>query len=158
MPVSAAPDLHGYLDAAKTKYGITSGDIGTCELCHINPLGGGTRNGYGEAFNGIATHAADPAQAFADIELLDSDGDTFNNITEIQALTFPGDANSKPAETAIIIEKQTMPNGDPQSFTFTGDVSGSLSDGQTAKKIVTPGTYSVDRDCACGLDALEHRL
>ena len=32
----------------------------------------------------------------------------------------------------IIVEKQAMPDGDPTSFTFIGDVAASLSDGQTA--------------------------
>src|SRR5690606_17286985 len=42
----------------------------------------------------------------------------------------------------ITIEKQTLPDGDAQSFSFAGDVSGSLSDGQTATQSVVPGSYS----------------
>ncbi len=42
----------------------------------------------------------------------------------------------------IIIEKQTLPDGNTvQSFSFSGDVSGSLKDGQTAEQAVVPGTY-----------------
>ncbi len=42
----------------------------------------------------------------------------------------------------IIIEKQTLPDGDLASFSFSGDVSGSLTDGQTADAVVIPGTHS----------------
>ena len=42
----------------------------------------------------------------------------------------------------IEIEKQTAPNGSAQSFTFTGDVGGALSDGQNAGAGVAPGQYS----------------
>ena len=42
----------------------------------------------------------------------------------------------------IIIEKQTLPDGDPQSFTFAGDVSGMLTDGQMAMTDVAPGQYT----------------
>src|SRR5262245_10489935 len=43
----------------------------------------------------------------------------------------------------IIIEKQTLPDGASGSFTFTGDVTGSLSDGQQAfTDNLLPGTYT----------------
>lgn len=142
-PVFAAPDNPGYLAAANSKYpGISGTQLDSCTLCHtaipnLNP--------YGTAFANIPTHGANPNQAFVDIELLDSDNDGFDNITEINALTFPGDPNSKPpvAETAIIVEKQTTPNNDPETFTFTGGINANLSDGQMAKEVVTPGQYSV---------------
>lgn len=43
----------------------------------------------------------------------------------------------------LIIEKQTLPDGASDSFTFTGALPGSLTDGQTMLKSVTPGTYTV---------------
>ena len=42
----------------------------------------------------------------------------------------------------IIIEKQTLPDSDPADFTFTGDVAGTLSDGETAMADVAPGQYT----------------
>jgi uncharacterized cupredoxin-like copper-binding protein len=58
--------------------------------------------------------------------------------------------NTKRGE--IIIEKQTLPNGDPQSFSFAGDVSGSLSDGQQASEEVVPGSYSSTETVPAGWD------
>lgn len=68
--------------------------IANCALCHVNPGGGGTLTSYGNAFaNG---------HSFTTIEGLDSDGDTFANLTEIMALpqTYPGNAASFPAPAA----------------------------------------------------------
>src|SRR5205823_5224464 len=42
----------------------------------------------------------------------------------------------------ITIEKQTLPDGSLATFNFSGDVSGTLSDGQTATQEVIPGTYT----------------
>ena len=42
----------------------------------------------------------------------------------------------------IVIAKVTDPANDPASFVFTGDVSGSLSDGGSASAEVVPGNYS----------------
>ena len=53
---------------------------------------------------------------------------------------------------SITIEKQTLPNGDAQSFTFTGDVAGSLSDGQTATESVVPGQYTSTEAVPSGWD------
>jgi len=69
-----------------------AGALSTCQLCHINPAGGGARNPYGVDF-------ASAGHNFAAIESLDSDGDTFNNGTEINAGTWPGDGTSHPAIT-----------------------------------------------------------
>ena len=52
----------------------------------------------------------------------------------------------------IEIEKQTLPNADPASFTFTGDVAGSLSDGQSAGQNVAPGNYSSTETIPAGWD------
>ncbi|MBI4038117.1 hypothetical protein HY387_00480 [Candidatus Daviesbacteria bacterium] len=42
----------------------------------------------------------------------------------------------------ITIEKQTIPDGDPAEFIFTGNVAGTLGDGDTATEEVVPGVYS----------------
>ena len=90
MPVTmeARPE---YLDLFRATY-PTSSVIATCALCHIDPAGGGPRNSYGTAFENTGRNAL----AFRVIENLDSDGDTFSNIAEITALTFPGNALSFP--------------------------------------------------------------
>ena len=44
----------------------------------------------------------------------------------------------------IIIEKQTLPAGDSAIFEFTGDVAGTLSDGDSAYMEVVAGTYKAE--------------
>jgi hypothetical protein len=49
--------------------------------------------------------------------------------------------NTKPG--TIIVEKQTVPDGAPDLFTFSGDAAGSISDGQQiVVSGLEPGTYS----------------
>lgn len=95
----SASAFPGYLNAAKNRYPNISGTpLDSCVLCHTNSAGG-PRNPYGEDFENQPNHGADPEGALAAIEQLDSDNDTHNNITEIMALSFPGDANSTPPAT-----------------------------------------------------------
>jgi|GEM_PF-1605287 len=43
----------------------------------------------------------------------------------------------------IVVEKQTLPDGDLQNFTFTGDLAGTIADGETISVInLLPGRYS----------------
>ena len=53
---------------------------------------------------------------------------------------------------SITIEKQTVPDGSTQAFSFAGDVSGSLTDGQTATQNVTPGQYTSTETVPAGWD------
>jgi hypothetical protein len=64
--------------------------IDTCSLCHTSTSGNAPRNVYGAAF-------ASNGHSFIAIETLDSDGDGFTNVQEINALTFPGNATDYPA-------------------------------------------------------------
>jgi hypothetical protein len=50
----------------------------------------------------------------------------------------------------LIVEKQTVPNGAPGNFTFTGTAAGTISDnGQIVVADLTPGTYtSIENDPA----------
>jgi hypothetical protein len=43
----------------------------------------------------------------------------------------------------IEVEKQTLPDGDPETFGFTGDITDILGDGDVAGVAVAPGQYSV---------------
>jgi len=69
--------------------------IDACNLCHNSPAGGDARNPYGLDFQAsVGTDAG--GHNFSAIESLDSDGDSFTNIAEINALTFPGNESDHP--------------------------------------------------------------
>ena len=80
------------LNSAIAKYPhINNTTIDSCNLCHTsNPP---DLNPYGQAYldNGRST------SAFGAIENIDSDGDGYTNIIEINALTFPGNPASFPS-------------------------------------------------------------
>ena len=86
-----------YWDQFNLNYGTggvpdydSAGSLGNCLTCHTS---GSTRNSYGADFRSNN-------HDFSLIEFLDSDGDGADNITEIQAGTFPGDSTSTPVVTA----------------------------------------------------------
>ena len=82
-----------YMNQFTTLYPATvSSRLNSCVLCHLSASGGGSRNAYGEAFRSAG-------HSFTAVENLDSDGDGHTNIQEINALTFPGDATSRPASS-----------------------------------------------------------
>lgn len=83
-PAAAVPD---YLVTFRTTYPAAVGSrIDSCNLCHRNIP---QLNPYGHAFKNAN-------QTYPPIESLDSDGDGATNVTEIGALTFPGDPNDAP--------------------------------------------------------------
>jgi hypothetical protein len=88
----------GYLTQFNSKYGTAGTALDTCSVCHTNVP---SRNPYGSAY-GSNSHN------YTTIEPLDSDGDGFSNIAEINARTFPGNASSKPATTDTIVPTVTV--------------------------------------------------
>ncbi|WP_292467450.1 PGF-CTERM sorting domain-containing protein [Methanolobus sp.] len=70
--------FNNYYDTGDTR-------LDSCAICHSGP-NGGSLNSYGRAYGGN----------YASIEDRDSDGDGFSNLDEINALTFPGNANDFP--------------------------------------------------------------
>ena len=84
----------GYLSTFNGLYGTSGTRIDSCDTCHVP--GSKSRNSYGLAVEAKLLAGNTTSQALTAIEPLDSDGDTFNNITEINGLTFPGDPNDKP--------------------------------------------------------------
>jgi uncharacterized repeat protein (TIGR01451 family) len=55
----------------------------------------------------------------------------------------PATVTITPNPGTIVIEKQTIPNGDPETFGFTGEIVTTLGDGGTDSKPVAAGTYTV---------------
>jgi hypothetical protein len=88
--VGIAFAVSSYLNAFNTRYGTSGTALNTCSLCHVNSPPDLALNPYG---NDYSANNND----FAAIETLDSDGDGFSNLVEIQAGTFPGDPASRPA-------------------------------------------------------------
>ncbi len=98
-----------YMTAFETKYpSAVNTKLDSCDTCHAGPvlfpITGSSKdvNYYGRDYN-LNNHN------FAAIEGVDSDGDGFTNIAEINALTFPGDPNDKP--TAGDTQAPTAPSG-----------------------------------------------
>ncbi len=87
----------GYLSTFNGKYGTAGTKLDSCDLCHV--AGSHSRNPYGLDVEAQLLAGKTDAQALVAIEPLDSDGDTYSNITEINARTFPGDPNDKPSPT-----------------------------------------------------------
>ncbi|MBM3288908.1 MAG: hypothetical protein FJY92_02030 [Candidatus Hydrogenedentes bacterium] len=89
-----------YLLAAGLMYpAITSTQLYSCSLCHSS---GDYRNPYGRAFETNGHN-------FRTIEGIDSDVDGFSNVTEIGALTWPGNPLDFPMVMGTIAVKK--PNG-----------------------------------------------
>ena len=86
----------GYLNNATTGFSATypnaSSSLKTCTVCHTSTGGSAPTNPYGKAYG-------NNGHSFAAIASLDSDGDGFSNVTEINAGYFPGDAASHPPTT-----------------------------------------------------------
>lgn len=96
--------------------------LGSCQWCHYTTDYGrsgsilDTMNPYGQAYLDAGRSAA----AIAAIEGVDSDGDTYNNIDEINANRFPGDATDDPslvtAPFRIYTRKQLEALGQHRQF------------------------------------------
>ena len=85
-------DFNAYYGTDGVKNGTT---MGSCITCHNQIDGKGGDNDYGIDWF-IAGGKSNPNAAFAAIEPLDSDGDGFDNISEIIDDTWPGDPSSTP--------------------------------------------------------------
>ena len=77
-----------FLSTFNTKYGTSATRLNTCGVCHTASIPG--LNPYGNAFKNKWKSGLTVGKALGAIQPLDSDRDTFSNITEIRARTFPG--------------------------------------------------------------------
>ena len=110
VPSYATSFKSTYPSSPLSSLSTVSGQAGNlCTVCH--GASGGTRNTYGSAYAGAG-------HVFSTIQNADSDGDTFSNITEINAGTFPGNAASKPA-TADVTAPTVSISAPANGSTFT---------------------------------------
>lgn len=81
-----------FLTSFNQQYDTAGTRLDSCTTCH----NGEAVNLYGRAYSGSG-------KSFAAIENLDSDGDGFTNLVEINALNFPGNPNDHPQTTSEVI-------------------------------------------------------
>lgn len=114
--------------------------------------GGGTTIGANAAFVGTVFRgtAAGLSITLGDSASLEGRALAFGSTvtTDNNTISVP-DACPEPG--SIVIEKQTNPDGSLQSFTFTGDAAGDLTDGQQiVVDNLAPGNYSSTETVAAG--------
>jgi len=111
---------------------VGSKSYGSCDYCHITyglqpPHGQIPLNGYGQAYK----NAGRDQNALRNIEGVDSDGDTYNNLMEISALNFPGDNKDYPGLTAapvIIMNQERILNLPDHSQFLLANASKSIDE------------------------------
>jgi Bacterial Ig-like domain len=131
-----------YLNSFNSTYGTSGTRLDTCGLCHINPNGGGAVNNFG------SDYASGGHNFNAALEALDSDGDGFSNIDEINALTFPGDASDFPAagDTTPPTVTSTAPDNNATGVVVTATISATFDepiDPASVDGFVTDGVDNV---------------
>ncbi len=72
-------------------YGTAGKTLDTCDTCHMN---GFDFNPYGDDMKTEMDEGSSVTEALLAIEGTDSDLDTYSNIAEINAATFPGNPDS----------------------------------------------------------------
>lgn len=144
----------GYLTTLNSTYGTANTALDACTTCHGSS--NSTFNPYGAAV--VAKMASGLAGALAAVEPLDSDGDKFSNLEEIDALTLPGDRTSFP-----VVAATPCPDGDRDGFAVCDGVcalpaGAQCGDCNDAAAAVNPGvtelcTNAVDDNCDGAADA-----
>ena len=93
--------IHGKFTA---QYDVSGPKLDSCKTCMASTSSPVSWNEYGTELRSDTDFSRDnPLQAMKNIESLDSDGDGFTNLEEIQSSTFPGDADDFPAPSPELI-------------------------------------------------------
>ncbi len=143
--VSARP---AYLANFNDQYGTEDTKLDTCNTCHVNPNGGGTRNPYGIAYQ-------ESGMDFASIESLDSDEDGFTNLEEINSLTFPGDPEDNPGTQDIDPSDVTVVNeSDPAGEQVAENTSESANNSPEQETTDEPVESPISEEQAPGFGAI----
>lgn len=96
-----------FLGDFNAMYGTASTPLDSCALCHTSV----------PALNGYGSDWKNSSKNFSAIEGRDSDGDGWSNIEEIQALTMPGSASSKPSPPTTTTQPPTTTTQPPSTTT-----------------------------------------
>ena len=112
-PATAKPE---YLQGFNKKYGTQGTKLDSCNTCHTTAQDADHLNPYGQDF-GKANHD------YGAVEGLDSDGDSFKNIDEINAGTFPGDPKDNPNTKAKPKPAPTTTTTKPFPFSLLGSAA-----------------------------------
>ena len=91
-----------------------------------------------------------PAESFGDTGLHAPVNPSNGQFFGLSHIEFCFDEDQPPEKGRIEIEKQTVPHGDPATFTFTGEINTTLGDGDDSGKDVEPGTYTVSETALAG--------
>ena len=123
----------GYLSTLNSRYGSSY----SCNVCHTSVP---ARNAYGAAF--AEAHTGTVAAALAAIEPLDSDGDSFSNLDELNAGTYPGDPSSFP------VVQPACTDQDSDGYAVEGGACGPI-DCNDNDPAINPGATEI---CTDGID------
>jgi len=93
-----------FLTSFNQHYDTAGTRLDSCATCH----NGEARNPYGRAYSGSGRN-------FTAIENLDSDGDGFTNLVEINSLTFPGNPDDYPQITSETPYETTVNATEPSA-------------------------------------------
>ncbi len=150
----AAEAKSGFLTTFDATYGTANTRLDACTTCHGST--NSTFNPYGAAVR--ANIAAGISAALAAVEPLDSDGDKFSNVDEIDALTLPGDRTSYP-----VVAATACPDADRDGYAVCDGVcalpaGAQCGDCNDAAAAVNPGvtelcTNAIDDNCDGAIDA-----
>lgn len=124
----------GYVTDFKNTYPNSPARLQSCTLCHTNAP---ALNFYGGDFS--ANHAGTSQQAFKAVEPLDSDGDGYDNASEIASGSYPGDIGDVPpaaAAAATPVNGGTSTIGIPPGSTININI---YNNGTSTPAAVPPG-------------------
>ncbi len=159
---SSAHAFSSYLNSFNATYGTSQTRLDNCNTCHGATTS--TWNPYGTDLRARISSGIDAA--LTAVETLYSDMDGFSNLTEIQALTFPGDPSDKP-----VAAPPACPDADGDGYAVcdgtcvppTGTTCGDCNDSNAA---VNPGAVegpfgnatcsdAMDNDCNGAVDSAD---
>ena len=135
-----------YPGTESTQLGALASNSKHCGMCHFDFNGGGPRNWYGARVEELRAAGSTSVEAFLAIEAEDSDGDSFDNLTEITDLvnypntpTFPGLSSDDLGSVVNIPLSEISPyltptstvDNDPPVVTVTSPSGGEFFDANT---------------------------